>query len=63
MRRFVAVMESVAGPRSKMVVGEMLHAITRTVSLVQAAASSSMKRTEEASAACAPSKPTMPIRA
>jgi hypothetical protein len=51
--RFVTCTDSVAAARSKVAEGEMLRAITRTVLVVQAAASSSTKRVEEASAASA----------
>jgi hypothetical protein len=50
----VTATDSVAAPRSK-AEREMFRAITRTVLLVHAAASSSMKRVEEASAASAKS--------
>jgi hypothetical protein len=60
-RRFVTATDSVAGLRSKVAPGEMLRAITRTVLLVQAAASSSMKRVEEASAAPARSRCWHPV--
>jgi hypothetical protein len=53
--RFATAAASTAGPRSKVAVGEMLRAITLTVLLVQAAASSSTKRVDEATAACAKS--------
>jgi hypothetical protein len=43
--------------------GEMLRAIARTVSVVQAVASSSMKRVQEASAACAISPLRQPATA
>jgi hypothetical protein len=46
-------MESVAAPRSKVAEGDMLRAITQTRLAVQAGASSSMKRVEEARAASA----------
>ena len=51
-RRLVTCTASVAAPRSK-VAGEMFLAMTRTVLLDQAAASSSTKRVDEASAALA----------
>jgi hypothetical protein len=49
-RRLVTCIDTVAEPRSK-VAGEMFLAMTRTVLLDQAAASSSMKRVYEDSAA------------
>jgi hypothetical protein len=48
--RFITCTDSVAAPRSK-VAGEMFLATTRTVLLDHAAASSSMKRVDDASAA------------
>ncbi|GGJ41262.1 hypothetical protein GCM10011320_56020 [Neoroseomonas lacus] len=51
-RRLLTCTDSVAEPKSK-VAGEMFLAMTRTVLLVHAAASSSTKRVDDASAAWA----------
>ena len=50
-RRFVTCTASVAEPRSNVAVGEMFLAMTRTVLLDDAAASNSMKRIDDTSAA------------
>ena len=59
-RRFVTCTDSAAEPRSK-VAGEMFLATTRTVLLDHAAASSSTKRVDEASAAWARSPCRAPL--
>jgi hypothetical protein len=53
LRRFVTTTNNVAEPGSEVAEGETVRAITRTVLVVQGAASSSTKRVEEASAASA----------
>ena len=60
MRRFVTATDNVVAARSKVAPGEMFRAITRTVFVVQAVASSFMKRIDEANAASAKS-PTLQL--
>ncbi|WP_431272019.1 hypothetical protein [Dankookia sp. P2] len=45
-RRFVITTDNIAAARSKVAPGEMFRAVTRTVLLVQALASSSTKRVD-----------------
>ncbi len=59
-RRFVTLTESVAAARSN-VAAEMFRAITRTVLFDHTAASSSMKRVDDTSDACARSPALAPF--